>query len=128
MRIIEKGRSYQLDSMQGTNAQTVEFFQRKGVTNREFHNARADEDLSDYFFEQMNIDPDGLSNAAPSEIDGTTPDELLKVLVAHYENFQDTVPCDENENIIVLLKDIQQEQKNRVLRRRDDGTFATLKE
>lgn len=135
MRSLEDGREYQLGSMQGTNDQSLVFFQRtaRNLTNREFHEQEAGESLPDYFFTSQDMDPEGdsgISSADPAhqvEKDGTSVDEVIKVLIAQYNHYQDTVPCSENEEAIECLQRIQELQLERNSNRRVTGKFATLK-
>ena len=133
MRVLKEGREYQIGSMHGTEDQTITFFQRKpkNLTNRELHEEKAGEELPEYFFDAMGIDPDADSgvtsdSSETEELDGTTVDELVKVLIAQFNHYQETVPCSENEESIEALKKIQALQMERVSNRRVNRTFATL--
>lgn len=135
MKVLREGREYQIGSMQGTEDQTVIFFQRKAktLTNRELHEEKAGEELPDYFFEAMDIDPDADSGVQSNdfsetqELDGTTVEELVKVLVAQFKHYQENVPCSENEESLDCLNRILELQLERNSNRRVNRTFATLK-
>lgn len=135
MRILEDGREYQLASMKGTNDQSLVFFERTAgfLTNRQLHEEKAGERLPDYFFESMDIDPDADSDvrsSSPSDVterDGTSVDEVVRVLIAQMNHYQKTVPCSENEEVIENLQRVQELFLERTSNRRMNNTFATLK-
>ena len=135
MLVIEDGREYQLGNMQGSKSQEIVFFQRTArlLTNRELHEEKAGQSLPDYFFETLGIDADKDSDVRSTnasdveENDGTTVNEVVKVLTEQIKSYQRTVPCDENEEILECLQRIEELFLERASNRRLNHTFATLK-
>ena len=135
MRTVESGREYQLQSEQGSNDQTIQFFQRTSrfLTNREVHENKAGEELPDYFFEVMGIDPDADSTEKSNnpmdmvQNDGVSVNEVVSVLIAHYKSFEEAgLSCPENEKSVEYLEGVLEQNMQRQSNRRLNRTYATL--
>lgn len=135
MKVLEEGREYLVRSMKESDSQFIKFYQRKKdrvkLTEREYHESQAGEKLPNYFFEQIGVEPESSSGRFSDkkieiELDGTTVDELLKVLISQFKYYQDNVPCEENDKSIEKLIEIQNLQRDRIRNRRIRGTFGSL--
>ena len=135
MRVLENGRVYELQSEQSSNDQVIEFFQRTSrfLTNREVHEEKAGEELPDYFFDAMNIDPDSdstIKSSNPADMvqnDGVIIDEVVNVLIAQFKSYDnDGLGCPENTKSIEHLEGVLGEQMARRSNRKLEGTYATL--
>jgi len=136
MKNLEEGKTYQLGSIQGTNDQEINFFKKstRKMTVREYHNEKAGETLPEYFFDALDIDPDDLTDKNSTDKndlvteDGTSIEEVLKVLLAQFNYYQNIVPCEQNVKSIEKIKEVLQLQQERNSERRISGTYSSLDE
>ena len=136
MKNLEEGKIYLLGSIQGTNDQEIGFFKKsvRKMTVREYHNDKAGETLPEYFFDALDIDPDDITDVNSKDNDelvtedGTSVEEVLKVLLAQFNYYQNIVPCEQNEESIKKVNEILQLQQERNSERRISGKYSSLDE
>lgn len=119
MKVLQKGIKYLLGSIDGTNDQELVFMSKQ--SNREFHEEKAGESLPDYFFEALDIDPDEVNLVQ----DGTSNEEVLKVLIDRTETLNEKVHSDENEEALDHLRAALEAFRRRTAARRSRGVQGT---
>ena len=78
MKVITEGHKYQLDSMEGTNPQQIQFIEKRPVEN---------------------------STELKTVNDGTTNEEVLEMLINRMQHLNSKFPCRENSIVITKLEE-----------------------
>ena len=76
MKILTNGHNYELESFEGTNPQRIQFIEKEPIAGN---------------LETIN--------------DGTTNEEVLRVLIDRMNYLQDKFPCRENKYVIFALEE-----------------------
>jgi len=119
MKSIKPGSVYVAGSIHGTKDQEIVFMDKQ--TNRQFHEEKAGLELPDYFFETIDVDPDDYAVTQ----DGTSNEELLKILIDRTEILNENVECSENTDAIYHMQQALDAFRSRTSDRRSRGVQST---
>lgn len=119
MKILKPGSKYLAGSINGTNDQEIIFMDKQ--SNREFHEEEAGQELPDYFFKAMGVEPDEVSTTQ----DGTSNEELLKIIIDRTETLNEKVQSDENSDAIYHMQQALEAFRRRTADRQSRGVQST---
>jgi len=119
MEELVPGVKYLARSINGSEDQEIVFMSKQ--SNREFHENKAGHQLPDYFFEAMNVDPEEVNLVQ----DGTSNEEIIKVLLCRTSYLNEKLPCDENEQAIYHLRQALESFRKRTADRKSRNVENT---
>jgi hypothetical protein len=99
MRVLTKGHKYELESFEGGKPQVIQFIEKvPGTELSPFNNERPSDNL-------ITVN------------DGTTNEEVIKVLLHRLNYLENKFPCEENKYVIACLEIAYSKLQLRTLRR-----------
>jgi hypothetical protein len=111
MKIIKPGHLYELDSFDGTNPQQLQFIEKENKTTFiEFYNGEG-------------YNRDELVTVQ----DGTTNEEVIKVLIDRLQGLSKALPSRETSIAITKLEEALMWLEARIARRKAEGVYGTNK-